>query len=73
MSRMREISEKTLVPISFLAILAGGILWIASMSARVDAASEKIRAMETKQDMYIQNIVEIRDRLARIEGKLEKR
>lgn len=70
---MREITEKTLVPISFLVVLAVSLFWVTSMAAKVDAAVEKIKVMEAKQDIYFQNVAEIRDRLARIEGQLEKR
>lgn len=40
------ISEQTMIPLSFMAILAGGIIWLTNIWATVQANSQAISTLE---------------------------
>lgn len=65
---MEKITEKTLIPISLVAMLIGGVVWLSVMWYRTDASAKDIHQM--KRDMAVLND-EVIDRLARIETKLD--
>lgn len=65
-TKISEITEKTLLPLSLVITLVGGVLWLASMHASLAETSHRIETLEHKQE----TIERIDRRLARIEGKL---
>lgn len=67
---LETISEKTLLPISFVVVLIVGIAWIIRLEARVDAAAKDSQRLEQKQDEYNKIVRRVDSRLSRIEGKL---
>lgn len=78
-----DITEKTRVPlfsvIVAMPILAGAVLWcgatnsrIASNEQRSDRIVDKLHTMESKEDRALEIVIDIRERLARIEAKINK-
>lgn len=63
------INEKTLVPVSLLAALAGGIFWLSSMYAQTQAnAQAVVEIKETQKD----DRREIIERLNMIDNKIDR-
>lgn len=62
--RVRQISEKTVVPITFMAVIVAGSFWLQSVYSEAKAAHDE--ASECTRDFK-----KIDERLSRIEGKLE--
>jgi hypothetical protein len=71
----RRITSATMLPLSAIVVLAGGILWVTTMHANLSHASSELLVI--KQDL--KDIVESRwaiqrsidQRLSQIEGKLD--
>lgn len=61
--KLERITSDTLVPVSVLAVLAGGVFWLSAMYSQVQANS---KSLET----YNATVGNIDKRLSRIEGKL---
>lgn len=66
------ISEKTLIPLSLVLILSGGIFWLSSMDARTSSNAAAIERAEKKEDSLSDKMQEVSNRLSRIEGKLDR-
>ena len=66
--KMSKIFEGTLLPISFVIVIMGGVFWLSSMYAETKANSAAIDKMELKLE-YIQSIDK---RLAIIESELKR-
>lgn len=62
------LSEKTLIPISFVIVLIGGIVWITNIAFKVDVSAESLKKIELRQN----TIDEIKTDVAVIKSKLEK-
>ncbi len=67
---MKAITETTLLPISLVIVVIGGIVWLTSLYAKTDESFKAIARLESSQDAYYRNLQEISTRLSRIEGKL---
>lgn len=78
---MKVIDEKTVVPISFIIILASGIFWLTSLYSEVKANQAEIKQLrsikQTQSKMFQEQIVllnqqltSINTRLSKIEGRL---
>lgn len=65
---MERITERTLIPISLVTIVMGGIFWLSAMWFRTEASAQDVSRL--KQDVNNLN-TEVIDRLARIETKLD--
>lgn len=61
--KLVRITGDTLVPISVLVIIAGGIFWLSAMHSQVQANSKILEG-------YTATVQNIDKRLSRIEGKL---
>jgi hypothetical protein len=72
MGNFKNISETTLVPISFVAIIITLTAWIVTIKAAADSLKEKTEIIQKTQDVYFQEIKIIDERLSRIEGMLKK-
>jgi hypothetical protein len=75
MSSVQKITENTLLPISLVITLVGGVFWLTTIYSQSNANAVEIKEMKTKQELIIQELSEkqtlMLDRLARIEGRLE--
>lgn len=78
-----DINDKTRVPLfvvfASMPVLIVSIFWIASLGSRVAASEQrqdrvvdKIHIMEAKEDKVLDGIIDIRERLSRIEERLKK-
>lgn len=65
-----KITESTLIPLSLVITLAGGIFWLTVMHSESQANSRALQALEAKQDKYLETVQKIDRRLANIEGRL---
>jgi enamine deaminase RidA (YjgF/YER057c/UK114 family) len=63
------VSEKTLIPVSLLTVVMGGVFWLSSMYAKTNANAEAI--VEIK-DQTRQDREHLDRRLNRIEAKLDR-
>ena len=66
---MDMITEKTLVPISLLAVLAGGVFWLSSMYAQTTANAQAIVEIKEAQKDDRREIIE---RLNHIDNKIDR-
>lgn len=67
---MKTITETTLIPISLVITLVGGIVWLSTLYARTEETAKAIIRVEANQQGYNENLREIISRLSRIEGAL---
>jgi hypothetical protein len=65
---MRKIAEDTLLPISLVITLAGGVFWLSSMYSKVEAHEVGLTSLKASQTAFQQEVI---DRLARIETALK--
>lgn len=73
---MRVLSERTVVPISFLIILLGGVAWLTNLAFKVDAGAESLKKMELRQSAIEEiqmDVGVIKYKIDRIEKKLDRR
>jgi hypothetical protein len=71
------ISEKTLIPISLVLVLLGGVGYVFNIGSKVEAMEKRVMDLSIRQS-YVEDKVggQLRDidsRLSRIEGYLEKK
>ena len=64
------ISEKSLVPISFVLILLGGAYRIESTAFSAKNSEKEISILKTNQDQMARDISDVKTILARIEGAM---
>ncbi len=62
------ITEKTLIPISLISIVCGGMMWLSAMWYKTEATASEL--VEVKSEVRKLQ-VDVIDRLARIETKLD--
>lgn len=83
MKFLARISESTVVPISFVIIIIGGVLWLGDMHSTVTASAAEITSVKKQTELTIEmyyhgqletidKLNKIDSRLSRIEGKLEQ-
>lgn len=63
------LSEGTLIPVSLLVVIVGGVFWLSSMYAQTNANAESV--VEIKQQQK-DDRKEIMDRLSLIDGKIDR-
>jgi hypothetical protein len=61
------LSEKTLMPLTFVVTLAGVVFWASNIAARVEAQSSRIVQLE-ERDV---KILEMREDVARISARVD--
>ena len=77
-----KITQNTMVPLSFIAVIAGSIFWLAVLSTDLRSAQKDIEKLEkiigtTNTELKIlreksyKNHLEISRKLAKIEGKID--
>lgn len=73
--RISKITENTLLPISLVVVLIGGVFWLTSIYNQTVANAQDILNIQETQDIMIEKLTEkqtlMLDRLSRIEGRLE--
>ena len=67
---MKTITEQTLLPLSLVGVLIGGVFWFSNLWAISKQNSEEIKEIKSKQEEYVQNMYQVNQRLSRIEGAL---
>lgn len=65
------ISMDTVIPISLLITLAGGIFWLSTMFSNVQQNTKSIESLQEQVTEVNNNYVNLLDRTARIETKLD--
>ena len=68
--KMKSITESTLLPISMVITLSGGIAWLTTIYNITVTNEKAIERVESKQDRYNENLAIILNKLANIEGRL---
>ena len=69
---MEKITEKTLVPLSLLGAMVGGIFWLTSMYNQTLANTESVKEIIKKQDSYSEDLHLIKMELSEIKGELKR-
>lgn len=67
---MGKITESTLIPLSLVILLGGGIAWAATLNAKASSNERALDEIKAMQFQYNQNMEEVGERLARIEGAM---
>lgn len=67
-----KITENTTINLTVMCALIGGVLWLTSIYSVASKAAEDIVELKLDRDNLRNDIAEIKQALARIEGKLEK-
>lgn len=78
-----EIGYKTSIPlftaVAVIPAIVVAVFWVATLSARVSAAEQrtdrvvdKIHIMEGKEDKILDVVIDLRERLARIEERINR-
>ena len=67
---VREISEKTLIPVSLVVSLLGATAWLTAIHIETRAQAEQLVTLQRTVDDYSKVMGSIDTRLARIEGRL---
>lgn len=63
-----KITEKTLIPISLVITLVGGVAWLSNLHFVSAQSAEAITKIEQKQDSYVQSLDQIKLKLIEIEA-----
>ena len=61
---MRKITADTMIPLSFIIVLSGAMLWLSTMHAELSQATTEVKSLSETQK-------NIDRRLSNIEGKLD--
>ena len=72
-NRVREITEGTLIPISLVIVLTGGIYWFSSMYSQVQEHSVRLTALEDKQAKTLDMMYNMKEDVAVIRAVLAPR
>lgn len=68
MSTFRTITENTLIPVSLVIVLAGGILWLTTIQSQGEVNTVSIQEIKDRRE---EDVGRIDRRLERIESKLD--
>lgn len=68
-----KITENTTVNLTVVSALVGGVLWLTTIHSIATRASDDITDLKVERDSLRKDIAEIKQSLARIEGKLESK
>ena len=64
------LNEKTLLPISLVVILLGGVFWLSTVFAQVRVNADRLKELREDQKLYLKTVQKIDRRLSNIEGGL---
>lgn len=68
---VNAITKNTMVPLSVLACLIGGIMWITMVYAQVKQNTKELEKIGEKSDSYLETLHSIDIRLGAIETELK--
>lgn len=71
--QIKKISEKTLVPISMVITLFGGVAWLTNLYAENKSHGSEIREIKQMQTRYDEKLDRVIEKLNRIEGYLRRK
>ena len=69
---MKEITEKTLLPLSLVITLSGGIFWLTKQYIQTEANAETLNKVASKQDQYVEDIQAIRLDIEIIKNEMKR-
>jgi len=69
---MAKITEKTLIPVSIVAVLIAGVFWLGALMAEVKSNSKALEENKLIKLRIFQKLNDISQRLSRIEGMLSE-
>lgn len=69
---LQKFTENTLVPVSMVIALIGGIGWLTMVYANGVSNTEKVASLETKSEKVTEKLDDIIQRLIRIEESRKK-
>jgi len=69
---MKKITEATLLPISLVIVLIGGVLWLTDVHSVSREGVSIAKSVETKQEKYNEEIKKVREDVAEIKGMLKQ-
>lgn len=64
-----KITEKTLIPISLVISVIGAVMWMTVIFTKVEAAEKLNEQQDRRFDFQMSLLVEIKDRLIRLEER----
>lgn len=64
-----KITEKTLIPISLVMSVIGAVMWMTVIFTKVEAAEKLNEQQDRRFDFQMSLLVEIKDRLIRLEER----
>jgi len=67
------LTEGTLIPLSLVFTLSIGVIWATKLSGQVDITEKRIDKNEVRIDNQTNLLLEIRDRLIRLEERQTKK
>ena len=65
-----KITENTLLPLSMILVLMGGVVWLTSIYAQTTENTKSIVELNRKQDEYNRTLSQISNQLSEIKGAL---
>ncbi len=65
------INQRTLMPISLVITLMSAVIWISTIYFKVDAQGAQIQKNDDRIESHMKILIEIRERLIRIEERLK--
>lgn len=65
------ITENTGISVGVVALLIGGVFWLSTLYAKAQNTEETVDRIEKSQEEYNKNLLQINNRLGRIEGRLK--
>lgn len=71
MKKLMQISEDTLLPISLVIVLVGGVFWLSSAYSQISANAADIADIKQERETLTAVVSRIDRRLSRIEGRLK--
>ncbi len=74
---MQKITEKTLLPISLLTVIAGAIFWLSALYVRQESSAKDLaelkQTVNTKDNRTQELLLDILQRVSRIERAVEEK
>jgi len=74
-SAIGKITENTLVPVSLMLVLVGGVVWLSSIFYKTEANAQRLSSIENKYDIerdkFDKRYQDLIERLTRIEERIK--
>lgn len=66
-----KITEATAVPLSLVAVITSGAVWVSNIKAQTEANTSRIQRVESDQSETVKLLQSIDGRLSNMEGQLK--